>query len=147
MSITGQRIKKYRELKGLSQDELARRIDRPGKQSISHWETGRSEPSLAEVRKLAEVLDATVAQLVGEAPMFEEPREQYIMVKKDDLIDLQRKVLEKEQERIKSLEEQLKEALSNVEDATFEEIPDAKTQSSRKEIGAPKKNKDEENQA
>jgi len=42
--------------------------------------------------------------------MFEEPREQYIMIKKDDLIDLQRKALELEADRINTLKEQLEQA-------------------------------------
>ncbi|WP_439558690.1 helix-turn-helix domain-containing protein [Dyadobacter sp.] len=108
MSIVGQRIRKYRKLLGWSQDLLAEKIDRKDKQTISHWETGKSDPSLKEVIKLAEVLNATVAQLVGEAPMFEEPRENYVMLKKDDLIELQRKALELEDERIKHLKDQLK---------------------------------------
>jgi transcriptional regulator with XRE-family HTH domain len=112
MSIIGQRIKKYRKLMGWSQDFLAEKIDRRDKQTISHWETGKSDPSLKEVIKLAEVLNATVAQLVGEAPMFEEPRENYVMLKKDELIELQRKALEGEEERLKILKEQLEKALN-----------------------------------
>ncbi|WP_255700630.1 helix-turn-helix transcriptional regulator [Dyadobacter sp. CY343] len=115
MSVTGDRIRKYRELMGWNQDELAKKIDRRDKQTISHWETGKSDPSLKETIKLAEVLNATVAQLVGEAPMFEEPRENYVMVKKDDLIELQRKALEMEEERIKDLKEQLDKALGQAE--------------------------------
>ena len=58
---------------------------------------------------MAEIFNTTVAQLVGEVPMFEEPREQYIMIKKDDLIDLQRKALELEADRISNLKEQLEQ--------------------------------------
>ncbi|NIJ53999.1 helix-turn-helix transcriptional regulator [Dyadobacter arcticus] len=120
MSITGQRIRKYRELMGWNQETLAKNIEKASKQTISHWETGRHDPSLSEVRKLAEVLNTTVAQLVGEAPMFEEPRENYIMVKKDDLIELQRKALDAEEERVKSLTEQLEKALGSDENEATE---------------------------
>ena len=109
MTITGQRIKKYREMAGLSQDKLAELVSKSGKAVISNWENGKNEPSLSEVRKLAEILNTTVAQLVGEAPIFEEPRENYVMVKKDDLIELQRKALELEEERIRDLKKQLEE--------------------------------------
>jgi transcriptional regulator with XRE-family HTH domain len=125
MSIIGQKIRKYRELMGWSQGELAKKIGRKGKQTISHWETGKSDPSLAEVIKVAKVLNASVAQLVGEAPMFEEPRENYIMVKKDDLIELQRKALEAEDERIKVLTEQLGKSQTTDQQDAPEQTDDA----------------------
>lgn len=110
MSIVGERIKKYRELKGWNQHKLAKALKKSGKAVISNWETGRNDPSLAELRMMAELFDTSVAQLVGEVPMLEEPREQYIMIKKDDLIDLQRKALELEADRIHALKEQLEQA-------------------------------------
>ena len=109
MSIVGERIKKYREIKGWNQHKLAKALKKSGKAVISNWETGRNDPSLAELRMMAEIFNTTVAQLVGEVPMFEEPREQYIMIKKDDLIDLQRKALELEADRISNLKEQLEQ--------------------------------------
>ena len=109
MSIVGERIKKYREIKGWNQHKLAKALKKSGKAVISNWETGRNDPSLAELRMMAEIFNTSVAQLVGEVPMFEEPREQYIMIKKDDLIDLQRKALELEADRISTLKEQLEQ--------------------------------------
>lgn len=117
MSIVGERIKKYRELAGWNQTKLAKALDKSGKAVISNWETGRNDPSLAELRTMAELFNTTVAQLIGEVPMFEEPREQYITIKKDDLIDLQRKALELEGERINSLKEQLEQA-KKIDDAS-----------------------------
>ncbi|WP_353719573.1 helix-turn-helix transcriptional regulator [Dyadobacter sp. 676] len=117
MSIVGERIKKYRELKGWNQHKLAKALKKSGKAVISNWETGRNDPSLAELRMMAEIFDTTVAQLVGEVPMLEEPREQYIMIKKDDLIDLQRKALELEADRINNLKEQLEQAQKSGETA------------------------------
>ncbi|MBO9612817.1 MAG: helix-turn-helix transcriptional regulator [Dyadobacter sp.] len=110
MSIVGERIRKCRELAGWNQHKLAKALKKSGKAVISNWENGRNDPSLAELRMMAELFDTTVAQLVGEVPMFEEPREQYIMIKKDDLIDLQRKALELEADRISTLKEQLEQA-------------------------------------
>ncbi len=109
MSIVGERIKKYREIKGWNQHKLAKALKKSGKAVISNWETGRNDPSLAELRMMAEIFNTSVAQLVGEVPMFEEPREQYIMIRKDDLIDLQRKALELEADRISTLKEQLEQ--------------------------------------
>ena len=121
MSIVGQRIKKYRELAGWNHNKLAKAVKKSGKAVISNWETGRNDPSLAELRLMAELFETTVAQLVGEVPMFEEPREQYIMIKKDDLINLQRKALELEGERINNLEEQLEQAKKT--DKTDDQAP------------------------
>lgn len=107
MSTVGKRIKKCRENCNLSQEQLAAIMEKAGKATISNWETGRNEPTLTEFKKLAEVLKTTVSFLIGEAPMFEEPRENYILVKKDDLIELQRKALERESERNRELKELL----------------------------------------
>ncbi|MCE6990012.1 helix-turn-helix transcriptional regulator [Dyadobacter sp. CY323] len=116
MSITGQRIKRYRELAGMNQDELAALMGKSGKTIVSHWENGKVDPSLAQVRKMAEIFNTTVAQLVGEAPILEEPRENYVMVRKDDLIGLQWKALEMEEERVRNLKEQLEKALNPYEE-------------------------------
>ncbi|KAA6436891.1 helix-turn-helix transcriptional regulator [Dyadobacter flavalbus] len=107
MSTVGKRIKKCRENCNLSQEQLAAIMEKAGKATISNWETGRNEPTLTEFKKLAEVLKTTVSHLIGETPMFEEPRENYVLVKKDDLIELQRKALERESERNRELKELL----------------------------------------
>jgi transcriptional regulator with XRE-family HTH domain len=107
MSTVGKRIKKCRENCNLSQEQLAAIMEKAGKATISNWETGRNEPTLTEFKKLAEVLKTTVSYLIGEMPMFEEPRENYVLVKKDDLIELQRKALEREAERNRELRELL----------------------------------------
>lgn len=48
----GHRVKECRELKRLSQGELARRVG-VTQPSISDWETGKSEPSVDNLRILA----------------------------------------------------------------------------------------------
>ncbi|QRQ99937.1 helix-turn-helix domain-containing protein [Dyadobacter sandarakinus] len=107
MTTVGKRIKKCRENLNMSQEQLAAIMDKAGRATISNWETGKNEPTLTEFKKLAEILKTTVSHLIGEAPMFEEPRENYVLVKKDDLIELQRKALEREEERNRDLQEQL----------------------------------------
>jgi transcriptional regulator with XRE-family HTH domain len=60
----GQRLRKKREDKGLSQTELA---EKTGLQpsAISHFEQGRRSPSFDNLRILADALSVTVDYLLG----------------------------------------------------------------------------------
>ena len=59
-----QRIQQLRRSKGLSQEELAVRLN-VVRQTISKWEKGLSVPDAAMLIRLAEVLDTTVSRLLG----------------------------------------------------------------------------------
>lgn len=104
---TGERLKQCRELMRFSQERVALHMDKAGRATISNWENDKNEPSLTELKRLAAFLNTTVAYLMGEAAQFQEPRENYVMVKKDDLIELQKKALEREAEKNKELLEKL----------------------------------------
>lgn len=56
-------IKYLRKLKGLSQQELANKLGISFK-TVSHWESGYSEPSIELLKKLKIVLDATYEELI-----------------------------------------------------------------------------------
>ena len=58
-------IKTLRKSKGLSQEELAIKLN-VVRQTISKWEKGLSVPDAEMLIKLAEVLDTTVSILLGE---------------------------------------------------------------------------------
>ena len=58
-------IKTIRKSKGLSQEELAIKLN-VVRQTISKWEQGLSVPDAEMLIKLAEVLDTTVSTLLGE---------------------------------------------------------------------------------
>jgi putative transcriptional regulator len=58
------RLKRIRESKGLTQEELARRI-RVSRGYLSRLEMGRHDPPLSLLRRLAKELKTTVADLVG----------------------------------------------------------------------------------
>ena len=58
-------IKTLRKSKGLSQEELAIKLN-VVRQTISKWEQGLSVPDAEMLIKLAEVLDTTVSTLLGE---------------------------------------------------------------------------------
>lgn len=57
-------IKKYRELRGMTQDELSRRVG-VDRVTIANWESGKTEPKLSHALKLAEVLGTTVEKIAG----------------------------------------------------------------------------------
>ena len=57
-------LKFLRAAKGLSQKELAELLDTTLK-TISHWETGYSEPSIGQLIALADFFDVTLDDLVG----------------------------------------------------------------------------------
>ena len=62
----GANIKRFREERGISQDELAKRIpiSRP---SVSAWEQGKSEPSVTNLIQIAKILNVSLDMLAGNA--------------------------------------------------------------------------------
>lgn len=56
-------IRYLRKLKGFSQQELAKKLGISFK-TVSHWESGYSEPSIELLRKLKIVLDASYDELL-----------------------------------------------------------------------------------
>lgn len=57
-------LKAYRSRKGLSQEELARRLH-VVRQTVSRWEKGTSVPDAELLIRLAEELDVSVGELLG----------------------------------------------------------------------------------
>ena len=60
--ITGATIKRLRENKGLTQDELAQKIFVSNK-TISKWENGHGLPDISLMEPLAKALDISVIEL------------------------------------------------------------------------------------
>lgn len=52
----GNKIKKYREKQGLSQDELAQRVF-VSRQTVSNWETAKSYPDIKSLSLLSNIFD------------------------------------------------------------------------------------------
>lgn len=63
--MLNENIKTLRKAKGLSQEELAIKLN-VVRQTVSKWEKGLSVPDAETVIKIAEVLDTTVDILIGE---------------------------------------------------------------------------------
>ena len=57
-------LKLLRKQAGIGQAKLADMIGISPK-TVSHWETGYTEPSVAELIKLADIYDVSIDELVG----------------------------------------------------------------------------------
>ena len=62
--IFKENLKSLRIAKGIGQAVLAEKMNISTK-TISHWETGYSEPSIAQLVQLAEFFDVSLDELVG----------------------------------------------------------------------------------
>ena len=56
----GDAMKFYRELHGITQEELGEKMNSVSKQNISHMERGTRQVSLKSARKLANIFDVSV---------------------------------------------------------------------------------------
>lgn len=101
MEYFGDRLRKKRIEKKLSQDGLADLMQKSGKTVISSWETGKAEPSISDLRKVAEILGVTPGWLLdgkGEGvSSVSEPPVGYTIVPTDEFIALQRKVIKQQE--------------------------------------------------
>ena len=66
-------IKTFRKERGLTQEELAIRVN-VVRQTVSKWEKGQSVPDADLLQRIAEVLDVSVSQLLGEEMEMERGR-------------------------------------------------------------------------
>lgn len=64
MGIFGDNLKTLRKKRGLTQQELADKVG-TNRVNVTKWETGRTEPSLENIVKLADLLDVSLDWLFG----------------------------------------------------------------------------------
>ena len=64
MNTFSQILKKLRVEQKVSQIELAKKLNVSTK-SISHWETGYTEPSIGQLVQLADIFDVSLDELTG----------------------------------------------------------------------------------
>lgn len=78
----GEKICTLRTGKGLSQEDLAQRLE-VSRQSVSKWETGQSVPDLEKIIRLADLFGVSVDELVreGEQPQPPQPETKVVYVK------------------------------------------------------------------
>lgn len=72
MNFYGDKLRLFRESKGLTQDELARRIQRT-RQSIDNYEHGKNKPSPEIVYSLRRVLGCSIYDLSDLKPEVNDP--------------------------------------------------------------------------
>ena len=70
MSIFGERMRIVRGRRGISQAELARRLEM-ARQQINNYEQGRFEPSLEIAKRIADALDVSLDALTGRSELPE----------------------------------------------------------------------------
>ena len=69
MALSNTVLKELRKEKKLTQTELASKLDISQK-SYSNWESGKAEPTLDNIIKLANILDTTTDELLGRRVNF-----------------------------------------------------------------------------
>lgn len=78
-------IKRYRLAAKMKQSDLAKLLA-IGQTTISNWETGYTEPDFASLRKMSELFDCSIDELLGnkKAPAVEQNGERSVL----DITDL-----------------------------------------------------------
>lgn len=71
MSTVGANIKKYRTAQKKSQEEMAEELN-VTRQTVSSWETGRTEPDIDTLHRISVYLDVTVEELIYSRRLFRE---------------------------------------------------------------------------
>lgn len=85
MSTLGERLRKARERKNLSQTEAAKRLNINNK-TLSRYENGGSEPDLETLKSLAELYEESPNYLTGYAERVKEGKNKYEVLSKEELI-------------------------------------------------------------
>ena len=86
--MLNENIKTIRKSKGLSQEELATKIN-VVRQTVSKWEQGISIPDAETLILISEALDTPVSTLIGENIKESETNELYAISEKLEIINLQ----------------------------------------------------------
>ena len=98
--MLNENIRQLRKSKGLSQEELAIKLN-VVRQTVSKWENGLSVPDSSMLIALAEELDTTVSELLGE-PVTEKPTDDLKTIsEKLEVINLQ--LAKRSRARIKAI--------------------------------------------
>ena len=92
MALNNTALKGLRKEKKLTQTELASKLDISQK-SYSNWESGKAEPTLDNIIKLANILDTTTDFLLGrtnidfgnDSKVYEEYKELFSQNKKEEI--------------------------------------------------------------
>lgn len=86
--MLNENIKKIRKSKGLSQEELAAKLN-VVRQTLSKWEQGLSVPDAGMLISMSEVFETPVSTLLGETIVEEKPEDLRVISEKLEVINLQ----------------------------------------------------------
>ena len=73
MSSIGARIKEYRLLRGMTQQEIADALGESSGRVIYHWEKGSGRPDCDKLDKLCDLLGVSADELIGCKVMHHRP--------------------------------------------------------------------------
>ncbi len=118
MGTFGKRLRDLREEKGITLKELAVLIGRDEKNNttISAWEKDKTQPSIEDIVKLADVLNTSTEYLLRgkKVNVVSEPENDYVKIKKDELLELKDKLIQYQAKEIEELKDKEKN-LKNIE--------------------------------
>lgn len=78
MKIFGERLRRLREKKDITSNDLCFKLN-VASGTVSRWETGKREPDLETIRRVADILGTSVAYLMGE---IDDPSPRVVLVDK-----------------------------------------------------------------
>ncbi len=64
-SLVAQKIREARKRKGITQAELSKRTE-VHRNTIINYETGRRDPRVKDLKKIAKALNVSLAELIGQ---------------------------------------------------------------------------------
>lgn len=112
MDTIGKRLKYAQEQKGLTNKELAQKMGKNSPSTIISWQNDTTEITVSQLKELALILDVSVNFLMnGEeaSNVVTKPTEEYILMKKDELIGMQGEIIELKDELIKYQKKEIEE--------------------------------------
>ena len=73
MSFVGEQIKKYRNIKGMTQQEIADALGESSGRVIYNWEKGIGRPDCDKLARLCDLLGVSADELIGCKSMAQRP--------------------------------------------------------------------------
>ncbi len=110
----GERIKKIRQEKGLSQKELGKKLN-VSQQMIGQWETGKSNPKIETLRRIADTLKVGLWEIVELDQMdldtrIQEIKKMVALLTPEGLEEFERLTIESINENQESIQKEQEEA-------------------------------------
>lgn len=117
MDTIGKRLKYAKDKKGLTNKELAALMGKNSPSTVIAWENDTTEITVSQLKLLAEILEVSEQFLLNgnEAQsIVSEPTPDYVLVKKDEYMALQDRVIQYQQKEIEELKKS-EQNLKNIE--------------------------------